>query len=338
MTFITYEDRQSDCIGLKLLAASILRGGAGHKVICICPGSFAAFREWAVRFPQLMVRDSEDLGVTGWEVKPTLLLRALDEGVEQPIWIDSDIIMSRPVGETLFEIAGDDLLATEENSSHAHIDVDRAKLSGLTSTRRLKKPLNTGVLRVSAVHRPLLHAWAERMGRADFQNAQRDLSAPRPTHLAGDQDVLEALLCSSDYCGIPVRQLRAGIDIAQCWWVFGYAFHHRLRALFLGLPPIVHALGVKPWRVTGNSLAMLATELHPYNRVARKFADDVQEDISWTRPHSTAARILTLLGSGSIVLPGMYLQIQVALYQLLVSIAQGLRKRGIIRSQPQLRD
>ncbi len=317
MEFVTYEDRPSDCVGLKLLAASILKSTGSHTLICFCPTGFVAFRKWATQHPRLIVRDSDELGVRGWEVKPTLLLKLLDDGIAQPIWVDSDIVMSRPISEKLFAIHGRELLATEENSSHSNVAVNRAELSHLISARQLHRPLNSGVLRVSEVHRSLLQAWAERMSRPDFQTAQQNDSVPRPTHLAGDQDVLEALLCSREYADIPVRELKAGIEIAQCWFVSGFAFRHRLRALLFGLPPIVHALGIKPWRVNGNRLTALAAELHPYNRVARRLADGIDEDMPWSRPKTGVARILTILGCGSAVLPGILLLLGVRLYQTL---------------------
>jgi hypothetical protein len=96
---------------------------------------------------------------------------------------------------------------------------------------------------------------------------------------------------------------------------------------FFGPPPIVHALGIKPWRVTGNALAHVTAELHPYISVARRFVPQIRENPAWMRPHSTPARLLLVLGFGSNLLAGMLLQIIVKSYQTVLPIARLLRRR-----------
>jgi hypothetical protein len=317
LTFVTYENRLSDIIGLKLLILSIVQpGGVASRMIVYCPKEFGDFRPWTGAIPNVELRDCDDVPVKGWEVKPTLLLKLLDEGVTQPIWIDSDIMLSAPARAPWFAIAPGQILTSSDYSSNSPVYQDRAKLAGMITARRLKFSVNSCVLRVDSSHRELLKAWENRMTWDDFQFGQRNRNLRRSAHLASDQDVLWSLLCSRDFGYIPVRQLQSGVDIAQSWSLFEFPLHFRLRAMFTGLPPFVHAAGIRPWRIEGSRIPFTVAQLQPYNKVVRQYVKQLPSVADWTYPTSKLSIILRLWCLGSTTLSVIPLQIAVFLNRL----------------------
>ena len=65
--------------------------------------------------------------------------------------------------------------------------------------------------------------------------------------MQGDQDVLTALLTSTEFAHIPLRALRRGKDIVQFDGVWGYTTAERTRALLGNGPTFIHSMGCKPW-------------------------------------------------------------------------------------------
>ena len=73
----------------------------------------------------------------------------------------------------------------------------------------------------------------------------------RPIHMQGDQDVLTALLTSTEFADIPLKMLRRGKDIVQFDGVWGYTTAERLRSLLGDGPTFIHCMGTKPWVAPG---------------------------------------------------------------------------------------
>ncbi len=71
----------------------------------------------------------------------------------------------------------------------------------------------------------------------------------RPVHMLGDQDVLTALLTSSEFSDIPLHMLRRGPDIIQFDGVWGYSIPERITNLLGWGPTFIHAGAAKPWLV-----------------------------------------------------------------------------------------
>lgn len=309
LVLVTYEDRATDVIGLKLLVASLRRYGGDYRLICYCPAAWVEFVRWASQFAKIEVRDSTTLSVRGWEVKPALLQMVLAEGNSRVTWIDSDILLAKPLNLELVRSNGDALVATEECHCHDARGVpDRAALAGFGSARRFGSSINSGIVAVTTQHLPLLSAWQACMSGSDFQGAQREPFYHRPLHLRSDQDVLDALLGSEQFAQVPIVQLRAGGDIAQCWGLDGFSFGERMHALVRGSPPLLHAQGPKPWRPPPDAdwVARVALELSPYSAAARRLRGDVDEPIDWTRPRSPLARLFMVLGFGNATLAGAW--------------------------------
>jgi hypothetical protein len=318
LTFVAYEDRSSDEIGLMLLAVSFERAIPGDRLICYCPSSFTKIRKLAAGNKRLEIRDSDALDVRGWETKPSLLLRLLDEGHDDVVWLDSDLILLEGAADLVKRSDPRTLLITEEHLAVEGTNIpDMAALAGMKSVRTFQRGINSCVIGVTPVHREILTAWSEAMRGPAFQAVQQLSYFDRPRHLQSDQDVLAALLGSERFADIPVRQLRSGTDVAHCWFYAGFSAKDRLRALWRGLPPVIHSPGNKPWRrrMEPNRLPRIALDISTYNSVARRFGNATGEDMGWTKPEMPLGKLLYAAGLGHPVIPGLLLQMLVAVYR-----------------------
>ena len=133
------------------------------------------------------------------------------------MWLDSDILVTRPLPRILPEAPAGTLVAAEEpRPLKPRNEPHRAIAWGLEIARRLPATVNTGILRVTPSHLELLRQWSAMLDDPMYRAAQRLAWRERPTHLLGDQDALEALLCSPRGVDVPVELLRRGSVIAQC--------------------------------------------------------------------------------------------------------------------------
>src|SRR5262249_30592598 len=149
-------------------------------------------------------------------------------------------------------LSTDALLVTEEARSAAYEDGGlRARGWGFKVTRDFRFTLNSGVLRASQSHRPLLEKWKDLLGTPEYVAAQSLDWRVCPPHLLGDQDVLTALLCGSEFGDVPVRVLRRGPDVVQYYGLACYTLRERLGNILDGGPTFIHSQGFKPWRMRG---------------------------------------------------------------------------------------
>jgi hypothetical protein len=139
------------------------------------------------------------------------------------------------------------------------------------------------LLRVSPSHDRLLEAWQAYLNRREYLEAQSMPWDRRPPYLLGDQDVLCALLESTEFADVPVHFFRRGEQIAQCFQNGGYMFHEMIANLVRRRrPPLVHSQGLKPW--SGDQLYRLHLELSPYSLLAREYAAALDEPTEWMHP------------------------------------------------------
>jgi hypothetical protein len=233
---------------------------------------------------------ARDAAVAGYSIKPLVLIDALKKAKEA-IWLDADIIVTAPILSS--EPTVETLVVAEEPWSEAAPHVDRCTPWGLCRARRLSATVNTCVVRATIDHLPLLGEWLAFLTTDEFRAAQKFPWQTRPRHASGDQEVLDALLCSDKYCNVPVKFLHCGRDIAQCFFEDGYSFVERLSNIRRRLPPLVHCQGIKPWLKRGARPVYL--DVSPYNYAARIFENQVIGDITWMYPHTCAGRILDIL-------------------------------------------
>src|SRR3954447_20604908 len=92
MIILTYQDRESDVVGLNQLLLSLTEKCLALRVVVFCPDVVRRLLRAPALSANVTIRDSSGIGAEGWSVKPELLLTLLDEGHAEVLWIDSDII------------------------------------------------------------------------------------------------------------------------------------------------------------------------------------------------------------------------------------------------------
>lgn len=312
MIVCVHEDRPSHLVGLQLTVVSLRRHCPELPVVVSAPGASPALRDRLALRPGVVLHEGAPWSARGWDVKPDLLLRLLAEGHDDVVWIDSDILVTGPLPDALLHADPTACVVTEEPFWDARAPVDRAAAWGLQGARRLPWTLNSGVLRVTPHHVRLLESWRDLLTDPSYRAAQDQPWQQRPRHLMGAQGVLEALLCSREFAHVPVVMLRRGSDIAQCHGPAGFTPAERVRVLTSGrrLPPLLHALGDKPWDLCredagtdgGQRVVRYVNRLHrelsPYTRAAHAYSRDIEGVAAWSRPCSRSGRVLSTLTGG----------------------------------------
>ncbi|MCC7204538.1 MAG: hypothetical protein IT441_05620 [Phycisphaeraceae bacterium] len=316
MVICVHEDRRANLTGFKLTILSLIRHSPGLPILASCPGADESTRDWLTRLPRVQLIAEPGLSGKGWSIKPDLLLHCLDRGHQDVTWIDADILATRDIRPLLATLDDRTMLVSEEvYFGQRQGGVHRTLAWGLRPGRALRTTLNTGLLRVTPEHVPLLGTWRGMMQDPAYLQAQRSPHHTRPLHLLSDQEVLTALLGSTLADDIPLHILRRGRDVAQCFGPAGYTPTERLAGLRHGLPTFIHAMGRKPWdrhapphdaRSPRRLLARLRrryehlhAELSPYTCEARRYRDDLSpQEAAWLTPASMIGRVMTATAAG----------------------------------------
>lgn len=313
MQVCIYEDRPSAEPGLRLLIASLLAHNPGVRVHLHYSQANYQFANWLKCYSSVTLDQETAFSEGNWNVKPEVLLRALDRGEPEVVWIDSDIIVNGTLETVIGHLDDYALVVTEEALWGAPDDgaADRAQLWGFLVGRTLPFTLNSCVLRVTPLHRLLLQAWAQCLRADHYVTAQAGIHSERPPHLAGDQDVLTALLCSNDFADVPLKILRRGRHILQVFGLKAFTLGERGVVLRHGLPTFVHAQGPKPWQhAPYNLLEQAFADTSPYKVLAFKYRDSLTAR-EWLQPRSKLGYLLLLLGAGRVPLMGLPISIAV---------------------------
>jgi hypothetical protein len=280
----SYEDRSEAMDSVILMGESLCRVDPQVSLHLTVPDAPASVRSWAVRRPEVVLSTSPPDGVTGWDVKPLILLDELNAGQNVAIWLDADTIVTRPISSLLEEFPDDSLIVSEEWNQHEPIPVTH--LWGMSSVRPVW-PTNSSFVRATLAHRPLLERWLQMTNDPRYREAQRLPFQHRPFHLSSDQVLLNALLGSEEFGHVSFDYIRLGRHIAHCAGSSGYRPSHRLLDLVRGLPPLIHCIGRKPWQSVQDRgrlerfLTDLATDVSPYVLASRKFAAALDVRPSW---------------------------------------------------------
>lgn len=313
MLICAYEDRVSDLVGLKLLILSLARHCPDLSVNLFCPTATPDFCRWLKIHPQVRLREIPAMNTQGWNVKPDILLTLLNEGHNQVIWLDSDIIITKDF-KPLLDVTDDTLVVAQEHRWDTQGSEPRTNGWGLPHGRKLASTVNTCFIRVTPAHRRLLEEWKRYLATPAYREAQAKEWSQQPVHLVGDQDVFTALLGSSAFADVKLHYLRRGLDIAQCFQADGFTVSERLANLFCGLPVFVHAQGPKPWRSKREQGTYL--ELSPYCFAARPYRKQLNEDTSWIDIESRLGKILHILALGHPSLQGLPLALNAQLKRI----------------------
>jgi hypothetical protein len=310
MVFCTYEDRPACLIGLKILILSLARHVPDARIRVWCPvgdPAFADFLSWLAKQENALPHPEQSLAGAGWNVKPAVLLYELEQGAEEAIWIDADIILggdpSRMLRADRHTVLATEGMRWDETPKGTK---ERTEAWGYPVGRDIPGIVSSSIVRVTSAHRRLLEEWAKVLQSPEYIHWQRQPFWDRPPHAAGDQDVLMALLGAEEFAWIPIRYIPSGRGIAHCFFSVGYTTMERLSNSFRGPPPFVHAPSpVKPW----NAKVPLSVEISPYTWVASKYGDELDEPMGWTQLRSRAGRLLNLIFLGEPNLRGLPLSL-----------------------------
>jgi len=313
---------------LILMGESLCRVDADVSLHLTAPEAPAFVRAWAATRPEVVLSTKPPENVSGWDVKPWMLLQQLNEGRQEALWLDADTIVTRPITALLEGFPGDSLIVSEEWNQHDPIPV--TDLWGMPSVRPVW-PTNSSFIRVTAAHRPILERWLQMTNDPRYREAQQLPFERRPFHLSSDQVLLNALLGSEDFGHVSLDYLRLGRDIAHCAGSSGYRPAHRLLDLFRGLPPLIHCIGRKPWVSLRDGdpisrlLINLATDVSPYVLASRRVARDLDMSPSWLDARTSMGAMLRGLTAYHPGMAGLPLAI---LHAFHMKISQTIGSRG----------
>jgi hypothetical protein len=303
MLVCLYEDRPQQVAGLKLTLLSLNRFCPTWPVRLRFPGISASFETWLQQFQQVdLVR--ERLPFSGsYNVKPAALLDCLSTGAETCLWLDTDILINGSL-EFIESIPPENIVVTQDPWEYPDGSTHRCETWGMPVGRSLPGPFNSGVVRVTKFHEPLLQEWGRIVGTPVYQAEQAKPVDSRNRHMLSDQDALSALLASLPFASIPIRKLMHATEILQHHGAGAYGPTQRLSNITRGMPPLLHAMGtVKPWRMTEHPNFLRDTrsyyertylELSPYVHFARAYREALKEDCSWLENRTLSSRIGTL--------------------------------------------
>ena len=208
------------------------------------------------------------------------------------------------------------LAVTEEAlQSQDETGAIRARLWGFSVKREFPFPLNSGVMRVTREHVPLLARWKELLESPKYQDAQKQPMNMRPRHMFSDQDVLTALLSSEEFHNVPVKILRRGYDIIQYYEQMGFTVAERIICMVRGMPTFVHQQGWKPWLANPDEklkglrgrIVSAYQDLSPYTATA--IALNSAAIHPWMRTRSKLSSVLRAVGFGYPPLTGLPLAV-----------------------------
>jgi hypothetical protein len=195
---------------------------------------------------------------------------------------------------------------------------------------------------MTVAHRPLLLQWQQLLQSEVYRDAQSRAFTNRPLHLTSDQDVLTALLASSEFADIPICTLARGADIIQFMGLYGYPLADRIRNIMLGMPTFVHAQANKPWIVFRSEeraasyaayIRAVYADTSPYTMLAVRYRRQVQGDVRWMSPHFRMSRILRLLGCWYPPLVGLPIACAVDMFVIARRLRRLLKARHLARAQ-----
>jgi len=315
----THDDRPEAKAGIKLLLLSLGEHCPDIEVLVSCPDPDQEFIAWLSERQNVHLYVEPAFAGKEWNIKPQLLLHCLGLGYERVVWIDSDVIVARDFRHLMHNTEDETLVVAEDFYWACYVfpgGTVRAELWGLRPGRSLSWTVNTGILRVTPAHRPLLEAWKTLLEYPAYIQAHRRTWYTRPVHMVGDQDVLTALLSSERFGNVPIQFLRRGTDIIYNFGPSGYTPRERLANLRTPAPPFVHCTGPKPWdapqqvrlfRNPGAYYKRVGLELADYSRVARRYRQHFDSDIVPFEPRTLVARFFCLLAGNAAPLQGFML-------------------------------
>jgi len=301
----SYEDRAIGMDSLILMGESLCSVDKAVSLHLTVPDAPAKVREWAASRPEVELSTESLPGLSGWNIKPSLLLQELDAGWEAPLWLDSDMIVSQPISKVVQRYSREALILAEEWTDAAPLAI--AAGWGLKSKRPISV-VNNCFVRVTQAHRSMMERWREMLQDPRYRAAQALPYDRRPKHFLHDGWPLIALLECEEFGEVEYDYIKRNGEIAQCAGSSGYRPMHRVLDLFRGLPALIHGLGRKPWEPVAAGSGMqqllfeLATDVSPYVLASRRVARKLGMKPSWVEARTLPGKVLRGLTGGH---PGM---------------------------------
>jgi len=327
----SYEDRAEAMDSLILMAESLCAADRGVSLHLTVPEAPDSVRAWARGRPEVVLSTARPEGVTGWDVKPWLLLQELNEGRPEALWLDDDIIVTGEISSLVRQFPRDSLILAEEWVRAEAVPA--SQFWGMPAGRKIPV-VNNCFVRTTQVHRPFLERYLEMAHDPRYRATQLLPIERRPQHLMHDGWLLLALLQSEEFSYVDFACIRRGRHIAQCAGSSGYRPVDRLLDMFRGLPPLIHGLGRKPWQSGREGsrihrfLLDLATDVSPYVLAARRVARGIGMTPDWLEARTRTGAVLRGLTAGH---PGMAGLPLASIHAVGVKISQmmGLNQREI---------
>jgi hypothetical protein len=314
MIVCLYEDRPQQLPGVKLLLLSLARHCPDWRISLHVPGADQQFLAWVEQFDNLTAHTGRLESSGSFNVKPSVLLQALNNGDDECLWIDTDVLINGNLKELLNE-PPEVVIVSQDPWEYASGSTNRARTWKLDAGRILPGPLNSAVVRVTSHHLPLVESWQAILRQDWYQQMQKLPVIGRDQNALGDQDGLSALLASKDFADIPVKRLKHPTEILQHHGAGAFSLQERWQTMMNGLPPLLHAMGtMKPWQMPSNpSLAKdfrtyyerYYLELSPYMYAARQYQAKLGEDREWLQISTGLGRFSHFATMGSPSLQGL---------------------------------
>lgn len=302
MRICLFQDRPEHFVSVQLALLSLRTFAPDWPVDVYLAHEDAAFEAWLGQFDNVALQRAVARR-NGYNAKPAVILDMLDRYGEKVLWIDSDIVLTRPVSDILARApAGAVIVAEDPPGLWPSGTEPRTRGWGFPLGRSLETSVNSCIVGVDPTHRPLVEAWVAALASETYNQAQAEHWSCRPFYFLGDQDALAALLGSAAFAHLAVHALKSGSEIAQCYFANGYSWQDRLLNLVRGRPAFVHAQGQKPWDPP--SPLPIYLDVSPYKFHARSYGPALlQQD--WLEVRTGAGRALTLLALGHPDLSGL---------------------------------
>lgn len=312
-TICIAEDRASCEPAIRLIVLSLHAQSPDTVVHLFFPPAGPGLVAWLSQYPNVTLDTGCITDGCGWNVKPKAMMYLLDAGFDEVIWIDSDILITGNLNRIFSGMDPSVLMVTEHTLAEERDDRNarRARLWGLPVGRTFPTAFSSGVVRATREHYRLLQRWWELLQSDAYQDAQKRGWYDRPVHMLGDQDVLTALVTSSEFSCIPLQVLRRGRHIIQFDGVWGYSVPERLMNIFGIGPFFIHAGATKPWlatwKFTGlrDYIRMLYLDICPYTIAALRYRSDLDSSAAWMSSHYRLGSLLRFCGAWQAPLVGL---------------------------------
>ncbi len=125
-TICVNEDREAWEPSLRVVLASLGLHCPDRAINLFYPFANEGFRRWLSAYPQVQLQADGLRDGYGWNVKPQAIMRLLDAGFDEVIWIDSDMFVTRDIHPLFDGLDEAVFVATEHTCSPDHYDHDGA--------------------------------------------------------------------------------------------------------------------------------------------------------------------------------------------------------------------